>query len=91
MNQYNINKDAAKQLFIQILYFGSFISWSRDHFIDGQPIDFITNLKNELNLIGELIISKNNKLAKAVNKFKSLKNTNNYNEKGSIVFFSSSI
>ena len=54
---------------VGMLYFGSFMSWSRDHFMNDQPIDFINNLKNKL--IGEVIISKNDKLAKAVNKFKS--------------------
>ena len=90
MNTYNINNEAAKKLFIQILYYGSFESWCNEYnIIDCQPTDFIKNLKNELNIIGELIISDNKKLVKAVRKYRLLKNKNidNYNEKGSIVSF----
>ena len=57
MNKYNVNNEAAKKLFIQILYYGTFESWCNEYnIIDCQPTDFIKNLKNELNIIGESII-----------------------------------
>ena len=41
MTKYNVNKDAAKQLFIQLLYFGTFNSWCENHSIsNNEPIKF---------------------------------------------------
>ena len=36
MSTYNVIKDHAKQLFIQLLYFGTFESWCIDHNIENK-------------------------------------------------------
>ena len=87
MQFYDVSKDCAKKLFIQLLYFGSFKSWCTENNINNNvQLDFINNFKNEINLIGKIIISHNNKLVKAVQKYK-LSQNDNYNENGSIISF----
>ena len=88
MTYYSVPKDAAKKLFIQLLYYGTFKSWCSQLNIDStSELDFIKHFKSELNLIGEIIISHNNKLVKSVQKYKLNKKNNMYNEKGSIISF----
>ena len=83
--KYNVKKDIAKQLFIQLLYFGSFNSWIENNNIENKETSsFIINFQNEIKLIGEIIVLKNNKLKKVIEKQKEEKNIRNYNMKGSI-------
>jgi len=71
MRAYNVVKDQAKQLFIQLLYFGFFESWCKKHNISNkEPLNFINEFKKELNLIGEVIVAKNPKLCKEIEKRK---------------------
>ena len=85
MTKYNVNKDAAKQLFIQLLYFGTFESWCENHNIsDNEPLRFISKFKTELNMIGEIIVSRNPKLCKVIQANKELKSIKHYNIKGSV-------
>jgi len=85
INKYNVKKDIAKQLFIQLLFFGSFNSWiQNNNIIDTEPLKFIEDFQNEIKLIGEIIISKNDKLKKTIEKQKEEKNIKNYNIKGSV-------
>ncbi|MFN9898967.1 MAG: hypothetical protein ACK55Z_09285, partial [bacterium] len=50
MDHYNVSKDQAKQLFIQLLYFGTFDSWCLNHNIENkEPQKFIKKFKDELN------------------------------------------
>ena len=71
MQFYDVSKDCAKRLFIQLIYFGSFKSWCLENNINNNvQLEFIDNFKNEINLIGKIIISYNNKLVKAVQKYK---------------------
>ena len=84
MTAYNVVKDQAKQLFIQLLYFGTFESWCKNHNIEGEPFKFITKFKKELNLIGEIIVAKNPKLSKDIQKRKEEQNIKDYNIKGSV-------
>ena len=54
MTTYNVIKDQAKQLFIQLLYYGTFESWCNNHNIENrEPLRFINKFKKELNIIGE--------------------------------------
>ena len=83
--KYNVKKDIAKQLFIQLLYFGSFNSWIHNNNIDiKEPTQFINDFQNEIKLIGEIIISNNIKLKQIIEKHKEDKHIINYNIKGSI-------
>ena len=85
IEKYQVKKDIAKQLFIQLLYFGSFNNWIQNNNIkDTQPLQFIEDFQNEIKLIGEIIILKNNKLKTIIEKQKEEKNIKNYNIKGSV-------
>ena len=85
MNIYKVSKDQAKQLFIQLLYFGTFESWLSNHNIENkEPQKFIKKFKDELNTIGEIIVANNPKLLKAIQKIKEEQNITNYNLKGSL-------
>lgn len=85
INKYNVTKDTAKQLFIILLFYGSFNSWiQNNNIIDNEPLKFIEDFQNEIKLIGEIIISKNDKLKKTIEKQKEEKNIKNYNIKGSV-------
>ena len=85
MTKYNVSKDDAKQLFIQLLYYGTFESWCENHNIsDNTPLKFIIKFKCELNMIGEIIVSKNPKLCKAIQSRKEEQNIKNFNIKGSV-------
>ena len=85
MDYYNVSKDQAKQLFIQLLYFGTFESWCNNHNIENkEPQKFIKKFKDELNTIGEIIVGNNPKLLKAIQKIKEEQNVKSYNLKGSL-------
>ena len=85
MTQYNVIKEIAKQLFIQLLYFGTFESWCKNHnIIDKEPLKFILKFKNEINMIGEIIVANNPKLSKTIQKNKEEQNKKEYNIKGSV-------
>ena len=68
--QYSVDRDSAKTLFIMLLYFGSFERWGKDRNISDQPIEFVTKFKKELSSIGDHIIKENEDLRKAVIKIK---------------------
>ena len=85
MQNYNVVKDQAKQLFIQLLYFGSFDSWCKNHNIENkEPLKFIRKFKKELNNIGEIIVANNPKLLKEIEKKKEEQHIQDYNIKGSV-------
>ena len=85
MTTYNVVKDQAKQLFIQLLYFGTFDSWCNNHNIQNrEPLRFINKFKDELNIIGEIIVANNSKLSKAIQKRKEEQHITKYNIKGSV-------
>ena len=85
MTTYNVIKDQAKQLFIQLLYYGTFESWCNNHNIENrEPLRFINKFKKELNIIGELIVANNPKLSKEIQKKKEEQHIKEYNLKGSV-------
>lgn len=65
-NTYKVSKDTAKNLFIRLLYFGTFKVWADDNKLNEdkqvEPTKFITNFSKELNKIGDLIYKKNKHL-----------------------------
>lgn len=60
MKFYDIKRETAKELFIILLYFGSFRKWAEINKIEKEQIKLIANFKNELRNIGKEI-TKNNK------------------------------
>jgi hypothetical protein len=81
MKTYSINKDTAKNLFIRLLYFGSYENWAKDNKIDLDATAFINEFHNELKFIGEIIVANNPKLKK------DLEEREKQNLKGSICSF----
>ena len=81
ISEYNVTRDAAKSLFIQLLYFGGFDSWFKANNIGNhKPTKFMIKFKQELAEIGEYIINANPDISKSISKDKST-------SKGSIVSF----
>lgn len=53
-NHYGVNRDTAKQLFIRMCFFGSFIGWTIENKIQNKvPLEFITLFERELKDIAE--------------------------------------
>ena len=77
ISYYGCTKDEAKTLFISLMYYGLFSSWTFS--TNKEATDFIYNFTNELKSISEVFISKNPELVKIV---KALQKKN---EKGSIM------
>ena len=80
MEKYNVQKDAAKALFIQLLYGGSFKNWSKSNNVTAQQGAFIMNFKKELDAITDVIVDKNPLVLKSISKAKG-------NIKGSVCSF----
>ena len=55
MEKYNVTRDSAKQLFIRLLYFGTFESWCKNNDVTNcELLPFIDKFKTELALIGDI-------------------------------------
>jgi phage/plasmid-associated DNA primase len=53
---YNVSRDQAKNLFIRLCFFGSFVGWSIDNNLQGKaPLEFITKFERELKYIVETV------------------------------------
>jgi hypothetical protein len=74
MKIYNVNKEQAKELFIRIMYGGTFESWAKDNDINEKPIKYITDFMSEFNNITNIIIKFNNELDGCVRKYKESNN-----------------
>ena len=70
MEKYNVHKDAAKALFIQLLYGGSFKNRSKSNSVTAQQGAFIMNFKKELDAITDVIVDKNPLVLKSIFKAK---------------------
>ena len=56
MDAYHVDRDAAKELFIRLMYGGRFRSWAKDNNIaDEAPTPFLEHLEKEISTIMELI------------------------------------
>ena len=64
MEYYDCSRDEAKNLFISMMYYGSFNNWGPNSNKD--PTEFIYNFTNELKLISENFISANPDIVKIV-------------------------
>ena len=88
MDQYNVDRDSAKKLFIRLMYFGTFDNWLKE-IVDpasSEELDFIYKFSNELKVIGNIILEKNPDLKKVIEKRKEDKDKN-YNLVGSVVSY----
>lgn len=81
---YNVTKDIAKNLFIRILYCGSFIEWSKDNNITKEPLEIIDKLKKEFNQIANVILENNEEIKDYVIKTKEKQNKRDYNLMSSV-------
>ena len=59
MNYYNVKRDQAKQLFIILLYGGSFRSWKNEHKIKQTILPSIAQMKKGFSTIKDMIIHNN--------------------------------
>ena len=62
MDHYAVDRDTAKQLFIRLLYLGSFNGWKKDNNIDKDPLDMINQIQHDMFVIGDKIINNNTDL-----------------------------
>ena len=80
MEMYNITRDQAKDLMIILMYFGSYAKWLNDNNIENKTYNkFCINFINELHAIADIIIIKNPKLYKSIEK-KNEKDTTKNNK-----------
>jgi len=79
--EYTVDRDQAKKLFIILLFYGTFDTWKKDEELDEtiEPSKYIIALTNELKTIGNTIIVENPKEVKLCEKLKKK------NPKGSVV------
>lgn len=87
MTTYNVDRDTAKKLFIQLMYFGGFESWAEKCNIKQQPTKMILRFKKEIQEIGKIIADSNDEIKKAVKKRKEEQKTKDYNEVGTTVSY----
>ncbi len=67
MTHYNVSKEQAKELFIMMLYFGSFKRWAKENNINAEIIKPIEKLKDELKSIGNVLLENNKELNDLLN------------------------
>jgi P4 family phage/plasmid primase-like protien len=64
-DKYSVNKNEAKNLFIRLLYFGTFKNWiNNDNYTE---TNFIKGFSNELKRIGDIIYKNNPELVNSIN------------------------
>jgi hypothetical protein len=87
MTHYNVSKDQAKELFIMMLYFGSFKRWAKENNIDGEIIKPIEKLKDELKSIGNVLLENNKELSDLLTNKSIITNKKVKNITSSVVSF----
>jgi P4 family phage/plasmid primase-like protien len=84
MMSYNVSRDIAKNLFIRLLYFGSFKNWIKDNNISNTiQNSFILKFITEIKYIGTIIYNNNMDLCNQINE----KNKNKKNIMASVVSY----
>jgi hypothetical protein len=63
---YNVNRDIAKNLFIRLLYSGTFSTWATDNNIKEPELEFIKNITEELKHLSLNFVKNNTELRKRV-------------------------
>jgi len=78
MDRYNVTRDAAKTLFLQIMYNGTFTSWCHHNNItNAKPIAFIEGFANEFTNISKCIIKRHPSATSILINSGKLDNTDN--------------
>lgn len=86
MKTYNVEKDDAKNLFIRLMYFGTFDKWADDLLlINKTPNSFILDFQKELLTLSNYIIGSNQELVSELKKSRNTKKFNN--DRGSVVSY----
>ena len=87
MQVYKVDREKAKQLFIILLYFGSFKTWLRNNSLDInlQPTEYINAFIKERAIYGKFIEDNNEAIYLEVKANKTKKNIFVFNETASIV------
>ena len=86
--EYGVDRDKAKKMFIQLMYFGKFESWAHDIISTNKtPSKFISKFSDELQKIGAYIEEQNPVLSKQLKKRKKEQGIDKYNEKGTLVSY----
>lgn len=81
-------KEKAKNLFIRLLYFGSFKNWAKDNGLkDAEPLKIITRFTNEVKQIGRKIVADNPDIKREVSERKKKQHIEEFNEIGSVVSY----
>jgi hypothetical protein len=87
MNKYNVTKDEAKNLFIRLMYFGSFNKWAEDLLlINVTPTSFILDFQKELLNLSNYILGSNQDLVLELKKTKIGRKSSN-NDRGTVVSY----
>lgn len=74
-NKYAVDRSAAKKLFIRLAFFGTFEGWCEEHSVEkGEPLQIITDIRNELTTIALKLKEANPELYKSVVRSKKEKN-----------------
>ena len=87
---FKVDRDAAKALFITLLYFGSVEGWAKKYNVKmdaDSSISDLDKLQKEIKNIGYKIESCNDEIKKDVENKKFKQNKDNYNKTGSILSF----
>ncbi len=79
---YDVDRDKAKKIFIQLMYFGTFEGWVKDK--TKQPTQFIQDFTKELQTIGDVIDNNNPELKMQIMKRKEAQGIDEYNDKGTL-------
>lgn len=87
IDKYNVTREQAKNLFIILLYFGSFKTWLKLVKLpeDTRQTGYIYKFTKERNIYGDLIEQENPNISLEIKQSKVKKNIFDYNEKASIV------
>lgn len=87
MQTYNVSRDIAKDLFIILLYFGTFQTWLKHAKLDKslKPNEFIKKYIEERIHYGEWLETNNELIAYDIQQAKVKRNIFDYNEKASVV------
>lgn len=70
-NHYKVVRDVAKDLFIRLCFFGSFLGWCLENKIqDRKPLEFVTDFEAEIKSIAEKVKKENKELYETARKKK---------------------
>lgn len=87
MTTYGVNREQAKKLFIELLFFGSFEKWAAEVGVFKEATKNIKNFKKEIQELGKLIKEKNPVIVAEIKKRKQKQKKTEYNETGSVVSY----